>query len=131
MRLPDWPQRLSKCIDVARSVPFAFVAHDCCTFADDCVMATTGESRMGDLRGSYAGSIGASRLIRQHGGLRAAVIARLGPCASRARRGDVVMFISSGREALGVCIGSMFAAPGEHGLLFFPIGKAEACWEID
>lgn len=131
MRLPDWPQRLSACIDAARSVPFTFGAHDCCTFADDCVVAITGKSRMGDLRGAYAGSISASRLIRQHGGLRAAVIARLGPCASRARRGDVVMFMSAGREALGACIGSVFAAPGDGGLVFFPIGQAEACWEID
>lgn len=131
MRLADWPVRLAACIEAARFVPFAWGVHDCCTFADDAVIAVTGQSRMAGLRGKYSTARGAAGVMRRHGGLDGAVTRMLGDPVPRARRGDVVLFESLLGPALGVCVGPQIAARGPDGLVLLDMSAAQMAWRVE
>jgi hypothetical protein len=130
MRLQDWPERLASVIDGAMNKPFAWGSHDCCTFANDCIIACTGASAWPELK--WHDSKSAAKLVREFGGLKASLdgyLTRLESIAL-AKRGDVVIVDNGGREVVGVCIGSSIAAPGVNGLEFIPIDLAKSAWSV-
>lgn len=135
-RYPDWPAKLAAHLDTVKALPFAWVSNDCCTFAAGAVLAITGLDPMAPLRGKYATQAGAKRLIARAGGLQALVCRYLGePLQTRAMagRGDVVLYEMLepyGPHALGICVGSMIAAPGPAGTVLLPITVASAAWRI-
>lgn len=81
---------------------------------------------------AYDGELGAARLIKEGGGLRALATALLGEPVSplMAGVGDVVLLINEGREMLGVCNGTSALAPGADGTAVLPMNAAVAAWNI-
>jgi hypothetical protein len=131
-RFPDWPERLAEAIEVARTMPFTWGAHDCVLFAANAVESYTGVDYAHAFRG-YRSEVGARRLIAQHGGtLEVAVSAVLGepiPTAL-AGRGDVVLADLDHGQTLGLCLGNECAFAGVEGLLFLPRTAARAAWRV-
>jgi hypothetical protein len=128
-RYPDWPERLHRFIEDRREAVFCWGAHDCCLFAADALAAITGADLASDLRGKYASRLGAARLLKKHGGLRAIADARLERIPTLAAgRGDIVLIETPEGDALGVCLGRQIAAQGSEGLVFMGMERAEAAW---
>lgn len=132
-RLPGWPERLHAFLADALACPFAWAEHDCCHFAAQDVQALTGQDLLAPWRGRYRTRAGALRLLRQLGGLRAAVASVLGaPDASVAQawRGDLVLVSQApGHELLAVWEGPWWCAPGPGGLVQRQ-GGVVAVWRI-
>jgi hypothetical protein len=135
MRRPDWPETLSQVIEQARQRPFRWGEHDCVSFAADCVQALTGRDPLGSLRGAYSGARGAQRLLAaEHGDLDHALCRRFGDSitATLAHRGDLVLWHQPVvGQTLGVCLGALFAVPGERGLRYLQLAAATLAWRID
>lgn len=111
-----------------RNAPFKWGENDCCLFVADAVKALHGIDYAKELRG-YTTRFGAARRIYKAGGLSSIVDAMLSPISpALARRGDVVMFVAQDGEALGLCVGSKFAAAGLDGVRFFGLEHAKRAW---
>lgn len=133
LRHADWAVHLSAHVQAARAQPFVWGQHDCCSFAANAVLAMTGCDPMAVLRGRYTNGRDATRLLRELGGLRQAVTDRLGDPVKpvHAGRGDVVLFDTQiFGEALGICLGAHFAAPGPRRLEMIDMSKALAAWKV-
>lgn len=130
MRIQNWPRALDEYVQAARCRPFAWGAHDCCTFAAGAVQAITGRAVA---LPAYVGVRQALRALQTRGGLLAAVRGQLGPmqAPARARRGDVLLLWQAGRDVLAVSLGHAWAAPGAQGLVFGPAADAVAAWRVD
>ena len=98
--------------------PFAWGTVDCCTFAADAVHALTGRS---PLRGmAWANRQQALAVLRERGGLLAAVVDCLGPPqGAPPLPGDVGLHhqAKAGRAALCVWCGTQWRSPGPQGLV--------------
>ena len=131
MRQQNWAVALQNQITQFNDKPFAWGAHDCCTFAADCVQAMTGEDKMIKYRGGYTTELGANKKLKRAGGLEAAITAELGEPkkAVYAQRGDVVYFHSLGDTA-GICLGSKIAAPSLNGIVYTPMSEAILAWSV-
>jgi hypothetical protein len=132
MRLEDWPERLAAFVESRRSTPFEWGSNDCVTFAADCVNAITEVDHLGSLRGQWGTAQEAHKALLPYGGLlKAAESVLIEPVpVLMAQRGDVVLFDSSGRDTLGICLGVHVVAPGETGLVFSPVSLASMAWRI-
>ena len=126
-RRPDWPELLAAYVEQHRGTPFAWGAHDCCTFAAGAVKAMTGTL---PALPAYADEREAMRALRDLGGLREAVTRLFEPTlVALAQRGDLLLVKQDERDMLAVCIGRHWVAPGEHGLVF---GEgAVLAWRVD
>lgn len=135
-RCVNWASLLSAYLLERKAQPFAWVKNDCCTFAAGAVIAMTGRDPMADLRGKYKTRAGAGKLIARAGNLQALASQYLGaPLASPllAMRGDVVLFDMGephGPAALGICIGTHFAAPGPECTEIIPMCAAVTAWRV-
>lgn len=114
------------------ATPFAWGTHDCFTFAADCVLAMTGEDKMGKHRGAYKTELGANKKLKRLGGVAAAVSTQLGePIAPQfAQRGDVVCFPALMGDTVGVCLGGVIASPTLTGVGYTPMAQAAQAWRI-
>jgi hypothetical protein len=135
-RFQDWPLRLAAFVESRRSTPFEFGVNDCCRFACDAVVATTGEDPSAELP-KYSTREEAERLIAEYGDLEKLIeahCARMGfaelPTARKAHRGDLVIFDNAGKPAVGVCIGGSAAFPGKDGLVFHPLKDCRRAWRV-
>lgn len=130
-RREDWPERLNEMIEMRRSMPFAWGLQDCASFAAACVLAMTDTPPLEGLP-VWTSREQAETLLTELGGLEAAVTDRLGEPidAAMARRGDVVLVDVAGVAALGVCLGTVAAAPGPHGLEWAPPAMWQHAWRI-
>lgn len=133
-RFPDWPERLDALMLSRQRVAFRWGLNDCCMFAADAVLETTGSDLAGSLRGAYDSQDGAESVLAEHGGVRAIASARLGEPMDNpayARRGDIVCVELEGRETLGVVVGAgQWACPGARGLVFRPMAEALTVWRV-
>jgi hypothetical protein len=134
-RLPGWERRLYALEQDNRQFAFCWGRHDCCTFAAAAVEAVTGQQIC--LPGPYGSARKALRVVRDMGGLPAAVSTILGFEPSpplRAHRGDIVLLRQPGFDghALGVCFGQFACAPGEDGLVTIQMTSPDvlAAWPI-
>lgn len=121
-RLPDWPTRLDNFLRARATVPFAWGANDCVTFAAHAVLAITGVDPLHDHRGKWAsGSQARAYLDTSLADAAARTLALFAaqqiPIAF-ARRGDV------GLTAGNVCgdtfcvrIADRWVGPGEDGMV--------------
>lgn len=134
-RLPDWPERLVAYLHQHRQVAFEWGPADCVRFAAGAVQATTGREV---LPCQWADKASAVRLLRQHGGLPAAVGEVLPALASPAwaQRGDVALVQASARPGglrrrwLAVVDGHLWQAPGASGLCAGPMAMAVMAWGV-
>jgi len=107
----DWPEKLAEVV-AERSA--SSVEYPCAYFAADCVLAMTGEDPLPERLSAdeqYA-------RMRRDGfaTLRDAVGARLREVPiAHARRGDLVIALVDGADALGVCLGERSAFVGKDG----------------
>ncbi|MES2909838.1 MAG: hypothetical protein V4718_00530 [Pseudomonadota bacterium] len=134
-RCVNWAQLLSAYLLERKAQPFAWVKNDCCTFAAGAVVAMTGRDPMAPLRGKYKTRAGAGKLLARAGNLQALASQYLGsPLATPAlaMRGDVVLFDMGGPhgQALGICTGTHFAAPGPERTELVPMCAAVTAWRV-
>ena len=131
-RLPGWPERLAGYIAASAHRPFCWGSNDCVTFAAGAVAAVTGWNPP---RPPWDDVHDALRQLRRVGGLVAAVESiGLQPLSrpACAARGDVVLIGGDKvrRPFLGVCVGHVWAAPGERGLAYGPMSAAVRGWKV-
>jgi hypothetical protein len=134
-RLNGWPEALASALEHARNEPFRWGQNDCCLFAAYCAKAITGRDLAIQFRG-YQTRAEAAEILESFGGLYrlASIVARAHGAPEipplQARRGDICLL--KGREGpmLGVCIGDKIVAPGESGLVSYPISKGHHAWGI-
>jgi hypothetical protein len=121
-RFDNWPTLLSAYIDARRSVPFAWGTNDCCLFAADWVLISTGHDIAQKWRGKYASAYKAHRFLKAGGGIEKLVERAGGErvAAGLAQRGDLVAQDFGTGVALGVCIGSVAAFVADDGIGFVP-----------
>jgi hypothetical protein len=129
--LPAWWAEFDQVVARAMATPFAWGRHDCVTFASACWKARTGVDALAGL--GWSGELQAMRMVRERGGLRAAVTACLGePCAPLlAARGDLVLAEDPekvGHGLLAVCVGPHLVAPGRAGLSVLPLAAGVCAW---
>lgn len=126
-----WRERFDALVAQRMRTPFAWGSHDCCLFAADAVLASTGVDHASDLRGTYDDAASALRVLRAAGGLDA-VAARAGEPVPplMAQIGDVGVVATEGRESLAVCVGSVWLAPAAAGLAALPLESARAAWRV-
>jgi hypothetical protein len=130
-RLPDWQLRLEAFARERADVPFAWGSNDCALFTADGVQAQTGVHLCPELRGHRNVREGL-RALAALGGVRAIACKALGhPLpAAFARVGDVVVVQAGKREALAICNGQTAIAPGERGMVAFPMTQALGAWRV-
>jgi hypothetical protein len=126
-RLMNWEERLDAVLRDPRS--FEWGVSDCCKFAARCVAAIRG--RDPSERWSYVDEFGASRILRQYGGIEGIATFILGPSTppQTAGRGDIVL-VDAPRRMLGVCIGHLVAVQGEQGIEYIPRSAALMAWRV-
>jgi len=125
----DWQSRLAAFLAGRMATPFAWGTHDCCIFACDAVLAQTGHDPADGLR-AHRTAQEAAQTLADHGGVAALATARLGPeiLPTLAAVGDVGLVQVDGRDALAVCAGSFWLAPGASGLASLPHDRALRAW---
>lgn len=132
-RLPGWPELLAAFVEARRHVPFAWGSNDCATLAADAVLALTGQDPLATLRGQWADEAQAREVLTSLGGLPRAVTTALGPPldhAALAARGAPVCARMDGVPIIGLLLGDCWCAPGEHGLVFRPLGDIRLAWWV-
>lgn len=136
-RVENWPSALLAVVADAMHAPFVWGAHDCVTFAADCVRAVTGVDLLADLPG-WAGPKQALRVIEEQGGMAAALTARFGEPIGPAwaQRGDVGLLVEGEAGdgltgiAVAVCMGDVWLAPGTDGLERLPLAAVAQAWKV-
>ena len=131
-RLHTWQTRFALLCIERQARPFEWGAHDCCLWAADAVHAITGQDFADGLRGTYATTAEAARMLAQVGGVRQLATEALGEPVSplMATVGDVVLFEQDGRELLAVCNGGTALAVAARGLEPLPMSAALAAWRV-
>lgn len=116
-------------IDKYASMPFSYGA-DCCQFAAECFETQTGENPIADL--SYRTKRQAYVLIKQYGGLEAAVTHFLGePSSGAVKDGDLCLISANdGSDAIGVIYRGRIVARVKDGLMDYPLERAKVTWCI-
>lgn len=132
VRLPDWPARLAAMVAAAHPRPFAWGVHDCCLWAADAVLATTGHDPAADLRGQYSTAGAGQRALQRLGGLRG-VGGRAGPVLASpglAWDGDIGLVSTGQRPMLAVRVASVWLCTATHGLHALPAAAARWVWGV-
>ena len=130
-RHEEWPTALNAAVSTARARPFHWRAHNCATFAADCVQAMTGAALhacFAELMKSGRRAIANAERLEEHADAILGFERRI-PVAL-AQRGDVVIVRTALPPALAVCMGVSAAAVGPTGLAFVPMGAATCAWRI-
>ena len=131
MRQSAWPEIMAECIEAASCRPFVWGADDCCLFAADVVLAMTGEDYAAEFRGKYSTARGALSALKKYG--KGDIEKTLDSKFDRRgfpMRGDVVMAVIDGQQALGICVGTQAAFKGPDGVSFLPLAGLIA-WAVD
>ncbi len=129
-RVPNHLIHLNKVFNDNRRRPLAYGTWDCCIFAADAVLATTGIDHLALFRGQYDTLIDGLKLLKVQGEgtILKTVIKMLGdPISStKAWRGDIVYH----RRNLGVCAGSMAYFITDEGLSPFPMNEMKRTFAV-
>lgn len=124
-----------KAIEEARAKPFEWGAHDCVTFALNCVVASTGNdsyrSRVAEVFGEWTNAREAARI---YGDDLVAPISRiLGEPVSwvRLTQGDVAVFVDDeGRQVVAVHDGVSLITPNAIGVRSVSADRALCGWKV-
>ena len=133
-RLDNWPAMLALYIDSRRHEPFVWGKNDCCLFAADWVLIATGQDIAKDFRGTYEGALGATRIIREAGGIDCLLRQHAPHLRTISRkaawRGDLVLRDTPNGPTLGIVLGAIDAFVGEDGLAFPALDETALCWKL-
>jgi hypothetical protein len=131
-RYPDWPQRLSRAIEVRLHTPYAWGALDCALCTADLVASVTGQDFGAPFRGRYSDEAGANAILKAlgHDDLASFVSSCLPRGEGRPRRGDVVMEPRPGGDFLGVVWAGGVIGPGPRGLVLVPRTPDAIFWRV-
>ncbi len=128
-------QAYARFLAQAADRPFEWGVWDCVRFAAAAVHALTGVDHLAGL--TWASQTEALRMLRDLGGLRAAVSGVLGEpiAAGLARAGDVVLAVDphadDGRELLAICHGPYLIAAGAAGMTVLPLSAGVCTWRCN
>ena len=132
-RVAYWPSVLAAFIEERRHTPFKWGSNDCALFVADTVERITGVDPAEDLRG-YRSKNGSQKALEEQGAevVTDYVTQRFGESihVSRCRRGDIVEHLTDDGVSVGICLGSVFCAPGDKGLVFFSMADAVRGWRV-
>lgn len=128
-RRPDWLPRLREALGSERRTTLSYGRHDCALVLAHVADAMTGSGFEAELRARYRDARGAVRLLRDAGGLEAAITERLGPpvAGHAARRGDGCLIE---RHCVGICVGDFVAVLTPRGIGYVPLGRTLKHWRI-
>jgi len=116
-------------IDERRNAPFEWGRNDCCLFVFDALLALTGRDYVAGLR-NYSSALGAAKIIKKIGSIEALLDSLFEPLSVQfAKKYDPVLFNTDGGQALGICIGTHFAAVSQHGLSYIGLAHAQKAWK--
>lgn len=131
-RKTGWSELLYDAIAVAGQREFSWGTHDCCLFAADVLLATTGTDFAAPVRG-YTTREEAEAIIARYGGMEAMITSLVGSDpvhVSRARRGDLVLANLENGPTAGICIGRLSTFTLARGLTTRPTSTAMLAWRI-
>jgi len=135
MRAWNWLERLNATIEAASNEAFDYGSANCALFAADCVDAVLEDSHRGDeLRAMFSTAREAVKVLRDVGGIEAAVTERLGPPVAWPRlcRGDIALVETAEGPGLGVCLGHVIACRGAGAeLAYVPLHYASKGWRVE
>ena len=135
MRKEDWPEILAKAVAAANDVPFAWGSQDCCLFAANVVLAITDEDYAAEFRGHYSTATGATKALQRYGmgSIRKTIDAKFGSSLPplMARRGDLLLAMTSRGESLGVSMGATSAFKSPSGVAMLRLDACLCCWRVD
>ena len=133
MRHEDWPEILAAEIQTAKDKPFKWGRCDCVMWAAAVVAAITSEDYAKEWRGTYSTELGAGRVKKKHmpQGMRGVLDSKFPrvPIAG-AKRGDFVLKMVDGQEAVGICLGMPAAFKAPVGLTLVRTLDCECAWEV-
>lgn len=136
-RRQDWPERLAALFEERRAYPFTWGVQDCCMFAGDAALAVTGRDPFQPYRGLYATEAEGDAILAPFGGLVPFLDATfdafgaIGCREQHAQRGDLALILVGNQPLMGVIFAlGQVAVPGESGLSFLRLTRAERCWAI-
>lgn len=135
-RLEGWEERLAAVIESARTTAYDLGRHDCWRVACAAIEALTGIDHWPEFAGKYSTKREALALIATYGPTWDKAFSRFLSVAPgspySARRGDLVTYEDANGRHMGVCVGSLVAVLGEHGLTFIPITSRSvlASWKV-
>lgn len=133
MKVADWDQKLIEFVESKRQEPFEWGKNDCFLFAMDCVAMLRGEDVAAEIRG-YDSALSAAKLQKK--------VKSIDWIDERFVRYDHVNLIQRGSivcymhethtppEALGICVGAEFVAPGKDGIEFLPMSQVVIGWRV-
>ena len=137
VRRDGWDVRLRDMIEAARTKPFEYGVHDCCTLAMlELPRALSGEDFHGRIGMEWTNEAEAMALLDDRG-LEYLVTRAFGDPVDgwkNGRRGDIAMVMPSpatgNMPLLGVILGLMAAVPAPAGLAFIKADRLEKVWRL-
>lgn len=120
-------------IESVKNKSFTWGTHDCCMFANNCMLAFVGEDFMPEFKGKYTDLESAGAAIRDIGSrtLYHTMVKKFGRPfnIARAKRGDII-YKRDGLEgpSLGICMGAITYFAGETGLVEVNTLECEGAW---
>lgn len=140
VRFPDWQSRLHDYLFEHAVTEFRYGVFDCCLFACDAILATTGTDVAAPFRGRYASRRAAFRTIEEFAG-RASVEAITERVTrdhgmpettpTRAQRGDVALLPRTHDYSLAlVSLAGDLLAAGARGYERVPLKQAYRAWRV-
>ncbi len=136
-RTEGWENRLREFLQIAATLPFERGSHCCATFAGRCVEIMQEREVLPEFRGDYKTKEDAYKFLKEKGytGLSSIADKILGKPLENvrfAKRGDVVLVVQEGQEALGIVdlTGRNVLTVGLQGLVSYPLSQIVAAWEV-
>lgn len=134
IRQDGWEQRLEELVQANRNTPFAWGAFDCTRFVHTALLAIYGESPFDKYDQEHASEEQAYEYLKTLNlksawGLVGRHAKKVEPAF--AQRGNIIGHVSGNGQSLGVCLGSIFAAPSDDGLVFLSMSEAKKAWSLD
>jgi hypothetical protein len=132
----EWPKRLRRMVDAARTVEHSWGPHDCASFSlRRCYWAVTGRlPPINYFHKTYSDEAGADEVLAQ---MNCADIEEVAETFLERRanladveRGDIGIVMDSGRKVLVVCYGAVCLAPGLRCLHIVPRSALIAAFEV-
>lgn len=126
-------QQLNNLLKNHKDQPFVWGKNDCCLFAANTVLATTGKDLAAEFRGKYRTKMGAARILKKHGyqSIEQLLNAKLGtPIAPlTATTGDVALIENYDQErSAGIVFRSSVYCVGLRGLIQVPLSSVIYVW---